>query len=76
MTTVSSGLASPCINLCRMHAATGWCEGCARTISEIAAWSKLDDADKRSVLTQLPMRRELLVAHGIKSAAPPDGPRR
>ena len=71
MTTATSTVASPCVNICRMHAQTGWCEGCARTIAEIAAWSKLDDADKRSVLALLPARRETLVAHGIKSTAPP-----
>ena len=62
MTTAPCGVASPCINICRMHAATGWCEGCARTIAEIAAWSKLGDADKRSVLALLPARREVLAA--------------
>jgi hypothetical protein len=75
MPTVSSGVASPCINICRMDAATGWCEGCARTIDEIAAWSRLDDADKRSVLDLLPARREVLAKHGITSAAPPAGAR-
>ncbi len=71
MTTASAVVTSPCINICRMHAATGWCEGCARSIVEIAAWSTLDDADKRSVLDLLPARRAVLVAHGVKSAAPP-----
>ena len=27
---------SPCINVCRMDAATGWCAGCLRTIDEMA----------------------------------------
>ena len=27
---------SPCIAVCRMDAATGWCEGCLRTLDEIA----------------------------------------
>ena len=35
-------VASPCVNVCRMHAGSGWCEGCLRTIDEIAAWSRLD----------------------------------
>ena len=62
----TSDVASPCINICRMHGATGWCEGCARSIAEIAAWSKLDDAGKRAVLAQLAARCEvLLVQHGI-----------
>lgn len=49
---------SPCINVCRMNAATGWCEGCLRTIDEIAAWSTMSDDDKRAVWAQLDERRE------------------
>lgn len=51
---------SPCINVCRMSTRTGWCEGCLRTIEEIAAWSKLDDAAKRGVWSELERRRALL----------------
>jgi uncharacterized protein len=40
---------SPCVSVCRMDAATGWCEGCLRTLEEIAAWSRLGDEDKRRV---------------------------
>ena len=32
---------SPCINVCRMDAASGLCEGCARTLAEIAGWLSL-----------------------------------
>lgn len=32
-----------------MHAGTGWCEGCARTLQEIADWSRLDEGRKRGV---------------------------
>lgn len=69
-----SAVPSPCTNVCRMHGPTGWCEGCARSIPEIAAWSKLDDPGKRAVLALLPPRRELLVEqHGVFSAAEPAG---
>ncbi|QAZ39126.1 DUF1289 domain-containing protein [Methylibium sp. Pch-M] len=51
-------VASPCIDICRIDAASGWCEGCYRTIDEIAAWSRLDDAGKRAVWLQLDMRRK------------------
>ena len=51
---------SPCVNVCRMDEATGLCEGCQRTIDEIAAWSSLDDAAKRGVWRELRERRELL----------------
>ena len=55
--TPASGVPSPCINVCRMDAATGWCEGCLRTLDEIVAWGGLGDADKRAVWQQLQLRR-------------------
>jgi uncharacterized protein len=48
---------SPCISVCRMHTATGWCEGCFRTLDEIAVWSALSDEDKRAVWAELGTRR-------------------
>ncbi len=52
-----AGEASPCIDVCRMDAATGWCEGCLRTLDEIAAWSVLSDEEKRTVKAGLAERR-------------------
>lgn len=57
-----AGVPSPCTNVCRIDAATGWCEGCMRTVDEIAAWSSLDDAAKRAVWARLPLRRAQLAA--------------
>jgi predicted Fe-S protein YdhL (DUF1289 family) len=51
---------SPCIDVCRMNEATTWCEGCLRTIDEIAAWSTLDDPGKRAVWREIALRRERL----------------
>jgi uncharacterized protein len=53
-----AGVASPCVNICRIDEASGWCEGCLRTIDEIASWSALDDAAKRAVNSQLPHRQQ------------------
>lgn len=50
-------VASPCTNVCRMNPATGYCDGCLRSIDEIVAWTRLDDAGKHAVLAQLPARR-------------------
>lgn len=47
---------SPCTNVCTLDPATGWCLGCRRTIDEIAAWSRLDDAGKRAVWARLAER--------------------
>ena len=44
---MSTGLPSPCISVCRMHAASGWCEGCRRTLDEIARWSTMSEAEKQ-----------------------------
>jgi len=55
---------SPCINICEMDEASGWCRGCLRTLDEIAFWSVLDDGDKRAVKTELDQRRlELAQQH-------------
>lgn len=55
---MSSPVPSPCVNVCRMNATTGWCEGCLRTIDEIAAWSTMSDEDKLAVWARLDERRE------------------
>ncbi|BCF87147.1 DUF1289 domain-containing protein [Paraburkholderia sp. PGU16] len=47
---------SPCINVCRMNRSTGLCEGCLRTIDEIANWSSFDDAAKRAVWDEIDRR--------------------
>jgi uncharacterized protein len=39
-----------------MDPRTGLCEGCLRTIEEIAAWSRMSPEEKRAVLAQLPAR--------------------
>jgi uncharacterized protein len=58
----SSTVASPCINVCSIDARTGWCEGCLRTIDEIAAWGVLSNAQKREVWKLLPQRRHAIDA--------------
>ena len=48
---------SPCIDVCRMDARTGLCEGCLRTIDEIIAWSRMSEDEKRAVCLRLDVRR-------------------
>ena len=48
---------SPCVGVCRMNGASGWCEGCLRTLDEIALWSQLADRDTLAVWKVLPRRR-------------------
>lgn len=53
---------SPCISVCRMDASTGWCEGCLRTIEEIAGWSLFDDDKKRTVWDAIEVRHAQFIA--------------
>ena len=63
-----SGVTSPCVSICTMDEATGWCQGCLRTLDEIALWSVLDDDDKRAVWVELGQRR--VVWRQRRGAAP------
>ncbi|WP_309905836.1 DUF1289 domain-containing protein [Variovorax soli] len=53
-------VASPCISVCRMNAQSGLCEGCLRTLDEIAAWSTMDDEGKRAVWASIARRADRL----------------
>ena len=47
---------SPCISVCRMDEATGMCEGCWRTLSEIGVWSGADNSTKRAIWSRVEQR--------------------
>jgi predicted Fe-S protein YdhL (DUF1289 family) len=40
-----------------MNASSGLCDGCFRTIDEIAAWSSMSAAEKRQVIERANARR-------------------
>ncbi|MEO7384451.1 MAG: DUF1289 domain-containing protein [Novosphingobium sp.] len=44
---------SPCNSICRIDAGTGWCEGCWRTLEEIADWPMLSVREKEQVLRRI-----------------------
>jgi uncharacterized protein len=48
---------SPCINVCVIDKDAGLCEGCGRSIKEIAAWSRLSPADRRRIMDGLEARK-------------------
>ncbi len=47
---------SPCIGICQMDDASGYCIGCGRTIEEISGWSTSTPAQQQETLDQLPAR--------------------
>ena len=48
---------SPCTAVCLLDSASGLCQGCFRTLAEIAAWTSLDREEKHRILGELPARR-------------------
>ncbi len=48
---------SPCVSICRIVPETGYCEGCLRTIDEIANWGTMSDAQRHETWSALRARR-------------------
>jgi predicted Fe-S protein YdhL (DUF1289 family) len=63
---------SPCISVCRITPATGLCEGCLRTLDEIAGWSTFGDEAKRAVWAAIDRRRAMQAGAGGQVAAARD----
>jgi uncharacterized protein len=53
---MTSNLVSPCIGVCIIDPESGFCRGCARTISEIAGWLNFSLAEKQRIVAALPER--------------------
>ncbi|MGB8327515.1 MAG: DUF1289 domain-containing protein [Steroidobacteraceae bacterium] len=50
------GPLSPCINVC-VIGADGSCNGCSRTLAEIAGWLEMGAAEQWAVMARLDERR-------------------
>jgi predicted Fe-S protein YdhL (DUF1289 family) len=48
---------SPCINWCAIDPKNDFCRGCYRTLTEIAAWSELSNAEKLEIWSKLKIRK-------------------
>jgi uncharacterized protein len=47
---------TPCIAVCIIDPRTSLCLGCGRTLREIARWHRIDSAERRAIMAQLPAR--------------------
>ena len=54
---LASGPPSPCISVCQIDPATGWCIGCRRSIDEIRDWIISTPEERQKILDALPARR-------------------
>ena len=50
------GIETPCVKICVVEPETGFCIGCGRTRMEIGQWLGLDNAQRHTIMQQLPER--------------------
>jgi predicted Fe-S protein YdhL (DUF1289 family) len=48
---------SPCVGVCIIDEATGLCEGCLRTLDEVAVWGSSSEQQRRAILAAIDRRR-------------------
>ena len=53
-----AGPPSPCVSVCTIDDATGWCLGCARTLDEIRDWLIMTPEQKQDLLMVLNERQK------------------
>ena len=53
---MSDAIESPCILVCSIDMATGYCHGCGRTRDEIGAWTLYSTDKRRQIMAVLPER--------------------
>ncbi len=53
---------SPCIGVCSMNDATGFCHGCYRTTEEIASWWDMNPSVQKGLLKVLDERQSQSVS--------------
>ncbi len=51
-------IVTPCIKVCIVDGESGLCMGCYRTLTEVAGWTRLDDAERAAIMAELPGRPE------------------
>jgi uncharacterized protein len=48
---------SPCVGVCIVDDDTGLCEGCLRTLDEVAVWGSSSAEQRSAILTAIERRR-------------------
>jgi predicted Fe-S protein YdhL (DUF1289 family) len=61
-------VSSPCSRVCIVDPATGLCEGCGRTLEEIARWGLMGEAERRAIMADLDQRMRQAFASPIEEA--------
>lgn len=65
---------SPCISVCRIDESSGLCEGCFRTLDEIARWGAASGGERRAVWQTIAQRLDSDAREGGATLAVRVGP--
>jgi hypothetical protein len=44
---------TPCIKVCVLDPSSGFCQGCARSLDEIARWGGMSDSERGRIMGEL-----------------------
>lgn len=61
---------SPCVDVCRIDATSGFCVGCLRTREEIRAWKGMTDPQREALIGDLTRRVATPPAAATATPAP------
>jgi len=57
-------IATPCVKVCMVDPASGFCLGCGRTLAEIAQWARFTPEAREAIMGGLGARLDGLAAQG------------
>jgi hypothetical protein len=60
--TIQEEIQSPCIGVCSIDEASGYCYGCYRTIEEIKGWWDMGQSEQKTLLSALDARQNQIVS--------------
>lgn len=61
---------TPCIRICVIDPASGFCEGCGRTGSEIGSWLGMQSGQRREIMAALPERMKTMASRVSRCTVP------
>ena len=67
-----ASISTPCLRVCLLDASSGLCEGCGRTVDEIARWGLMTESERGAIMITLAARmRRIFVgqAHPVQDGA-------
>ena len=57
-----AAIETPCIKICTLDVRLAQCLGCGRRLGEIERWTRMSEAERKTVMAELPARLAALAA--------------